>query len=230
MKRNKNRQRLLATTVVAFATVTSASAIMVYSETFPDTGAIASLNSVDWNAKGAGAANFHNTTSTDTNTDPVVGRNNNNSNSYLFQTSAADSGANLWWATDFTSTAYASLTTITFDLGNNSGTEDIKVAIQSGSTWFVSTTNYNFAGSFSSFANRSLDFTTAAWNDLDFDALTVGATGDPTAGAVTQVGFFSSSVSDNVRIDNVVVNAIPEPSGALIAVGLLGLALVRRRR
>lgn len=217
-----------------FATLISAGALSagslhaatIYSEDFFVNGAsgLDPLNSVGWSAKGNGFS--YPDSATALADGPVIGF--GEGNEYLFQTTAAGTGPTLWWTDDVPDTPYLSLTNMAFDIGNNSDNEDIRVAIQSGGSWFVSNTVFNSVdGSFDSFDPQNLNFTTETWANLDFTTLAVGLPGLPQAGSVTDVGFFSADITDNVRIDNVVV--IPEPGVAMLS--LVALAgLVRRRR
>lgn len=217
--------------LLALALPASAESI-IYTEDFndPET-AIKNLDSVNWAARGGSTPADWNAANTNTNNGPVVGVSSDD-NAYLFQHDSADSNANLWWATDFTSTAYGDLTEMTFALRNNSATENIRVAIESGGNWFVSDSLYNGTGSGQIFsAPVSLDFTTADWDSLDFNtmAATVG-TANPSAGSVTKIGFYSASISDNVRIDSISVSAIPEPAHISLLLGSVALLCGSRRR
>ena len=210
-----------------FGTSLAGHAATIYSQSFPAGSSILPMNTtgVEWNAKRDGAT-YDPANATATN-GPVIG--NDGTNRYLFHSNnISDKGRHLWWATDsvFPDTDYDVLTTIDFSLRNSSGSENIKVAIQSGGAWFVSVLNFNSATT--NFVAQQLDFTTATWNALNFDTLEVGVAGDPTAGSVTEVGFVSSDIVNSIRIDNVVV-AIPEPGVWWLALCGAGLALRRRR-
>ncbi len=215
--------------LLALALPASAESI-IFTEDFNDPqAAIQNLDSVNWDARGGGTPADWNTASTSN--VPVVGRSSNN-NGYLFHDDSVDTNANLWWATDFTSTDYGDLTEMTFALRNNSATENIRVAIESGGNWFVSDSLYNGTSGNDIFPTPvSLDFTTADWDSLDFNTMvaTVGAA-DPSASSVTKIGFYSASISDNVRIDSISVSAIPEPAHISLLLGSVALLCGSRRR
>lgn len=181
----------------------------VFTEAFPDGNTILPLTDVQWSARRNGAS--YDPANIIATSGPVIGH-DGVSNRYLFHSSnITDKGPHLWWALNFPATAYRDLATIRFALGNANGAENIKVAIQSGDEWFVSALDFNHPGSAANFAARELDFTSATWNALDFDTLAVGPPGNPSIGAVANIGFFSSDILGHVRIDSVAVDPLPPP-------------------
>lgn len=218
-------------TLSALALPASAQSI-IYTEDFNDPrSSIQSLDSANWDARGGNPISDYSTTNTNTNNGPVVGRSSDD-NAYLFHDDTGDSDANLWWATDFTATNYSNLTEMTFALRNSSATENIRVAIESSGSWYVSDSLFNGTGSGSTFsAPLSLDFATATWDSLDFSTLIAAAgPADPTAGSVTKIGFYTAAISDNVRIDSISVSAIPEPAQVSLLLGGAALLCGLRRR
>ncbi|MDQ8209075.1 hypothetical protein QEH52_16235 [Coraliomargarita sp. SDUM461003] len=206
---------------------------VIYTEDFGDPrSSIQSLNAVDWDAReGGGTPTNYNSSNTNTNNGPVVGVSSDD-NAYLFHNDPGNGYAKLWWATDFTATDYSDLTEITFALRNNSASENIQVAIESDGNWYVSDSLYNGTGSGSTFsAPLNLDFTSAAWDSLDFGtmAASVGAA-DPSTGTVSKIGFYTAAISDNVRIDSISVSAIPEPAQGSLLIGIAALICGLGRR
>jgi len=228
------KKSVLSLTAAIFGTSLAAhAATTIYSQPFPSGSTILPMNTtgVEWNAKLNGSTyDPANTTPT---SGPVIGV--DTTNRYLFNSGGvSDKGRHLWWATEnvFPATNYDLLTTIDFGLAANSGSQVIQVAIRSGGSWFVSQSGYSHTGTSggaASFGAKQLDFTTATWNALNFDTLAVGAAGDPTAGSVTNIGFFSVEILGHLRIDNIEVAAIPEPGVWWLALGGAGLLLRRRR-
>lgn len=227
------KTRVFSLITAIFGTSLAAHAATIYSQPFPTGNTILPMNTtgVEWNAKLNGST-YDPANATPT-TGPVIG--NDGTNRYLFHSNnITDKGRHLWWATDsvFPATDYDVLTTIDFGLAANSADQVIQVAIKSGGNWFVSQTGFSHLGGNGQAATfvagaKQLDFTTATWFTLNFDTLVVGAAGDPGAGSVTELGFFSSEILGNIRIDNIVV--VPEPGVWWLALGGAGLALRRRR-
>ncbi len=110
----------------------------------------------------------------------------------------------------------------------------LSAAVQIGGSWYVSQAlpNPNATGVWNT---SVLDFGTATWSTLDFTAGSTLAIGSATAlpsGNLTAFGFYAASgASGGTRIDGFTITAVPEPStyGIIFGVGLIALAVARRR-
>lgn len=128
--------------------------------------------------------------------------------------------------------------------GNETKTDEDRVAIRIGSQWYVSTAVFTQSvgvgtkGNFNGKAEQKIfTFTTdkSAWNELNFTAdsaggLSIGAalSADLPSGNITAFGLYTDNKTKTFRFDTYEISAVPEPS----AVGLLslgGLLLMRKR-
>ena len=143
--------------------------------------------------------------------------------------------------------AAGSLTFSWQQLASVAGAAETRLLIQIGGQWVASSqtftpavgplTDFNSAANAGAFT-QSFAFTTAAasWRDVTFTAgstLSMSGTNrvtDLSAGNITAVGYYyvASGTVVSMRMDNLVVNQIPEPGMALPL--LAGLALLGKRR
>jgi len=156
---------------------------------------------------------------------------------YFLYTSTSDSGS-AW-----SSLSTSSLTGLSINWkrnGNGFTSGGYYAAIQVGTTWYVSSTNHGTGGT------PSLDVMTATWRPLDLQTgagghLAIGAGSSTYAELFTNndpingFGFFienlTTSTSGNItiRIDDVNVDAVPEPSASIGLLGMVMLLFLRRR-
>jgi hypothetical protein len=130
-------------------------------------------------------------------------------------------------------------TTFGFDLRNHQATANIQVTAQVGGVWYVASQLFNNANGTAWTTGLTLNIPAATWITLNFNpgsTLSIGSLSGPFSGAVTGLGFYDAVTSNadpvnNVRIDTVVLNAIPEPSSAALLglCCLLGMVTSRRR-
>jgi hypothetical protein len=162
----------------------------------------------------------------------------------------------LAWTNEAGPIAASTVGNISFYLGSTSGAQPVRVAVQVGGSWYVSTETFqddNISGGASGFAAgaslQSFNFTTAAsaWQTVSFqqsgsNPLTSNGTGNLTitgtalsalSGNITAFGIYGNNGSSaTTRFDTYTITAIPEPSSfaALAGLGALGLVASRRRR
>jgi hypothetical protein len=140
--------------------------------------------------------------------------------------------------------------TISWLQGNGgTGSGALRIAVQVGGQWYATSSTYSTPGQtvaqFASLTsttavNQSFLFSGLAsnWNTIDFTAGSALALGglasSDLSGEITGIGLFTNSVStaNNIRVANLQVTAVPEPSTvALVGTALMGsLMLMRRRR
>lgn len=126
---------------------------------------------------------------------------------------------------------------VELDLANQSLTEDIRATIKIDSTWYVSTNVFNstVVTTLSTAPNwtNNLNTVGSTWAPLTYtlgSPFVVGAVADlPITGDITGVGVYNGNFSNTVRLDNVEVWVIPEPSTSLLA-GMAAFTLAFRRR
>ena len=219
-------------------------AAVIYTETFDNiTGANQSFNSagVNWSVHRTSSATAYTLSGTDITASPVISNgasvNGVAPTGFLFQSSLISGSVgtpHIWWTNETTFGDISLLDSLTVDLRNGSTNEDLRFALQVGSSWYVSQSVFNNSVADAATLNLSLDVENASYFSLNFTpgvTLSMGTAASlPLSGTVTAVGLFTQSRdSANIRIDNFRVSAIPEPSTALL--GSLGvLALLRRRR
>ncbi|MGZ0654675.1 PEP-CTERM sorting domain-containing protein [Coraliomargarita sp. W4R53] len=130
--------------------------------------------------------------------------------------------------------AFGQIDSVTMEMRNQIGTEDLKVAIRVGSNWYASVENFNNPSA-STAVGGTLDFSTAQWRALTVNpgvGLSIGASDAviTESDLVTAVGVFTDNVDDKIRFYSYQVNAIPEPSSAALLLGVMvGLGVFSRR-
>jgi hypothetical protein len=268
---------LLPLAFFAFASVASAQTVL-YRETFSSTVNNANHSNVSWAVQRSGGtsytnAGFDNVAGISSQTGRVTDLGNVNAGNttnatinsggqtstgfFFINANLVNGSANptLAWTNEAGPIAVSNVGKFSFDIGNVSTTQNVRVAIQVGSAWYVSSTAITSpavsgAGLFASLAQpRELTFSTAAgsWNTITFqqagtNPLTSAGTGSLSLGAlattdlagdINAFGLYVESGADNVRFDTfTITSAIPEPSAYAVLAGLgaLGLAVLRRRR
>ncbi len=138
------------------------------------------------------------------------------------------------------------ISSISFYLGSANLADTVRVAVQIGSSWFVTSTTFAdtvvFNAGTSNFEKQTFTWTTdaAAWNSLDFTAgssLSMGGllSENLPAGDVTAFGLYYDFANANlVSFDTyeIQTSAVPEPATCSALAGALALlaAVCRRRR
>ncbi len=131
------------------------------------------------------------------------------------------------------------LNEVTFALRNTATDMDFRIALEIGAgNWFIADDTFNNTTSNAWTTGLQLDVGAATWRDLTVNVGTeisiAGSTTSLAAGDLTGIGFYTAKGGNgnNIRIDTLNVDAVPEPATyALIGGALaLGLVLVRRRR
>lgn len=124
--------------------------------------------------------------------------------------------------------------------GNSFTSGGYYFAIQVGTAWYVSATSHGTT------AAPSLDLMAATWRPLDLQTgtgghLQVGAGSSTFAGLfpgneqINGIGFFienlatSSSANNTIRLDDINVDAVPEPSSSLGLLGVMIFLFLRKR-
>lgn len=217
-------------------------AAVIYTETFDNTTAgnqSFQTAGVNWSVHRTSSATAYDLSNNSITTSPVISNGASVSgavNGFLFQSNQAGNinAPHIWWTNETTFGDISLLDSLTVDLRNGSTNEDLRFALQVGSSWYVSQSVFNNSVVDVATLNLSLDVENASYFSLNFTpgvTLSMGTAASlPLSGTVTAVGLFTGSRDNtNIRIDNFRVSAIPEPSTALL--GSLGvLALLRRRR
>ncbi|MGZ0654787.1 PEP-CTERM sorting domain-containing protein [Coraliomargarita sp. W4R53] len=124
---------------------------------------------------------------------------------------------------------------VTLGLQNSTTTEDVKVAIRVGTSWYASDENLNNAVANVITTGIVLDLPTANWRALTVapgGELSIAGTVSAITGTdyITAVGIFTSDV-ERVRLTSYEVATIPEPSSVALFFGaFVGVGVVLRRR
>lgn len=240
---------------VAFPSLASAQATVVYLETFgTPAGANGTFGSVGWSWYSSAAATNRTNSTTGTAVNPTAPTNTATANigqaaavadgnGYGFFNSSATS--HFGFTTEYngaTPLTTASISEVSFVQGNAVAYQ-FRVAIQTGGNWYVTTTA--LAGTVADQATftsapTKLTFSglnTASWSALSFtagSALSIGSAATlPGNSTITGFGLYATTgTAGTGRFDDFTVTAIPEPStfAALAGLGVLGLAASRRRR
>ncbi len=215
---------------------------IVYTETFDNsTGSDRPFSDagVNWSVHYGSSATSYALTSNDANVDPVISSAPSSSGStpgYLFQLHTLNpSAAHIWWTDEADFGDISLLKSISFDLRNESSSENLRVALQVGSDWFVSESVFNNSSPDVWTQDLSLDVGSATYTALTFtpgaDLSRGSVTSLPSSGTVNAVGLFDENKSENrIRIDNFRVTVIPEPSTLLLVSITLGVCSLLRRR
>lgn len=134
-------------------------------------------------------------------------------------------------------------------MGNTFGTSQsisVQLLIKQGSNWYATSTVYSNATSYADAAAfvaspdlKTFNFTldAAAWRDFTLTptvGMSLGSvlTANLTSNTIDGIGFYvihTGATTSTLRIDNLMVEGVPEPSSALVA-SLGALGLLRRRR
>jgi hypothetical protein len=217
-------------------------AAVIYTEDFlNDTGVDASFSTYGWLAYHGTSATAYNPNSTSS-ANPIVslGQGAGTANGFARMASGIGVGEpNLLFTNDIqlTPTSIASIESVSFSMRNQSTAPYVRLAIQVESLWYVTTSEYNSVAA--TWTSLNVDFSTASWNTLSFtpgSTLSMGTSALlPTSGTITGVGIFIENrpASAYISLDNVVVNAVPEPgsiASLAIAGVLLGGLVARRSR
>jgi hypothetical protein len=228
--------------------IRSASATLLYSETFPNTVNNTPVNTVGWfSYRGATAVDRSAGTSSTQGIVLSSGAGVNGDLGLAFAASAGASAITLFGTEEPGIVSQAVLDTITFYLRSftvGGGRAAIRidtlgtVGNTSDDTWYATDTLFAEAGA--TLVQQTFTFNTAAatWRDVTFaPATTLAIAGavrssDLPSGNVTAFGMlFDASSTNGVRLDNYEINVVPEPSGIfLVGSGLLGLIVHSRRR
>ncbi len=236
------KTKLIIPALMATAAMSSHAAVL-YSEAFPNSGnANVATSSVSWTGYlGSSAA-----ATSDPQASPrwaIAGANGpDQTRGYLFKDTAS-SGIGAAVENNAFSILPANITNFTYLAGNSTATASTSFIVQQSGNWFVSTTNFttaaqslaNYNSSTASTAElKTLNFNTlsTSWNALTINPgveLSVGAATalSPTA-PITSIGIFANG-GGTMRMDDITINGVPEPTTALLS-ALGGLALLRRRR
>ena len=182
----------------------------------------------------AGMVKGGNTTSSVTVTDYLFAQNVANAPSgmeYFLRTTGV---------TAFAPNDYTSLTATWNRNGNTVAGHYLTVQV--GGNWYVSQTAYTTTGPGQGITPTPLNLLTTAWRNLvDGASLEIGSTTSTYAdlfgsGAqITGVGFFIENLAagtsaQTIRIDDIVIDGIPEPSGTMLSILGLATLLSRRKR
>lgn len=135
--------------------------------------------------------------------------------------------------------------TISWQMGNSAATISVRLLVKQGSSWYASSTTYTTAGGFTqaTFASapevKTLAFSLTAANWLNFtldpgNAMALGGTiaSNLASNQIDGIGFYvvhAGGPTTTMRLDNLSVDGVPEPSAPLLT-GLSGLALLALRR
>ncbi|MFA7370059.1 MAG: hypothetical protein WC334_10475 [Kiritimatiellales bacterium] len=133
----------------------------------------------------------------------------------------------LVWTEDIAATNIVSIGNVTnfqFTLGTQNTNEAVKIAIKVNNAWYVSRTVFNGNGDNALTQTNKLAVQSAVWNTLNFISGSVLSEGTATnmgSGRVQAIGLFdaSTTITNRLRIDNVIVEASPEAR--------LGLYIIR---
>jgi hypothetical protein len=225
----------------------SAKAAIIYREIFPNNGGSNQDLSFDgWqihfdsDAEQISTGGNSPTVSQPNNTDPGVNSFPSNAPPVAgYASIAATVNTNyLFWTSEYTVDRTAdSVTSISWWQANTSSEASSQAAVRIGTQWYASTDTFSnpAAANFNSAYQRTLDFTTATWQLLDFvpgTSLALGAATTLPAGNLIAFGWYvDSSEGARLRMDTFEINAVPvpEPSTGLLLTAAGFLLLSRRR-
>lgn len=218
---------------------------------------LASGSITGWYAYRGATATDHTFTDADTSTVNRIGLSNgagantSTDRGFLFSVSVAATPTDRWLA--YTTFEAFTPTTVTWAAGNSTANALVRLAVQSGGSWYATEATFTTAAlTLANFQNaaeaKSFDFgnnlAAANWRTITFtpgSELTLGSAGSVSSsfGAdITALGFFVEHVAaSTVRIDNLFIDgspasAVPEPSTYALIFGAaaIGLAGWRRKR
>jgi PEP-CTERM motif. len=245
-----SRTIFLASLILSVLGVLPLSAAVVYSEDFLHTDSnniLTSNGAIGWNgyvtSTGAAPAN------PDSGDRVAVSVNNgpDGTKGYLYSSNSSTANLNLVTFDEFASSVEAGQ--ITWKMGNNTVNNiQVRLLIKQGTSWYATTTTYQANMAYSNVAafqaltgpNQTFNFTTAAsaWQSITLTpgaAMPLGSTltSDLASNQIDGIGFYIShttATGSTMRIDDLVVNSVPEPASMLLgALGALGMLAVRRR-
>lgn len=242
---------LALSTGIAGLALTS-SATVLYNEQFANTtGSDKVLATVGWDFVSATNSSSNIMTTTTTHGVVHAGLSSDGaSNGYIYAQPGAGGGARVFTDTNFDDPGFTfdDIGTISFDGTASITTIQVQILLQANSTWYVSNQIFtlNNLNSFTTAQTNgvltyTLDFATSTWSTVSFEVgapLSVTASSEVLSnddGAITGIGLLvrntHSSSGSTVRLDNLVVTAVPEPAtaAAFAGLGVLGLAALRRR-
>ncbi len=236
------RITLTATIILTLSLIISAKAAVIYTDTFNTDGSTYgvgysgwdwaySTSGTDGNENAQGASGNFGVNRAPTNFNGYIGY-------YFLNTDTARPNPVFVYADNthtvyFTPYNYSDITSIQFDLKNDANV-NLRLALKIDGSWFISTTQYTNATSGVSQSFGIDPFTDTNWSTLNFSlgsSLTIGSsTSLPSSGSIQGIGFYdpAPAVTRMSRIEQVTINAIPEPASALL--GSLGLLLLFGRR
>jgi hypothetical protein len=201
----------------------------------------APLNGIGWNGYYGSDATAVGHTGEGNRSGSASGVGPDSTKGYLYSATETQGMTFALYSNDFASAFNAD--SFSWKMGNNS-TVTVQVLIKQGGSWYVSTDLKSTAniGSAATFAaspeQESLTFSLGAanWRNFTFDpglAMGVGTalTEDLPSNAIDAVGFYVTHggvSTTTMRLDDLAINGVPEPTSALLAG--LGVAVVSLRR
>lgn len=238
----KIRQHWAAVGILALSMgLQSLEAAVIYTENFLNTtGSDAPLNTVGWLGN-HGATGISYNSSVANGANPVINSQIGAGSTTGFVRMSSGIGVDepvLLWTSEIQAnpTSVSDLSSASFFMRNQVGTADVRLALQVGSIWYVTTSVFNTPTT--TWLEQTVDFSTATWNALSFTSgstLSMGTSAVlPSIGTVNGIGFFMvSKPSAYISFDDITVTAVPEPSTVLclvIAALVAGSHLARRKR
>ena len=243
-----SRSLFSASLILSVLATLPLSAAVVYSEDFLHSvnGNILTTNTaIGWdsyltsNGTAPGSADTGDRVGVSTNNGP------DGTKGYLFSSNAATANRTLVTFDEFGSSVEAGQ--ITWKMGNSSmGNIQVRLLIKQGTSWYATTTTFQSNTNYTvetfqalTGPNQTFNFTTAAsaWQAITLvpdAAMPLGSTltTDLTSNQIDGIGFYIShtTATATTRIDDLVVNSVPEPTSLLLgALGALGMIGIRRR-
>ena len=234
--------------------LSSASAVIVYSETFDNTGTgnISLDNATGWKAAwGASGTAFDNTSNSTAASNPVISdaaSSEGTTDGYLFSQffDSVTNNPNIFYVDGLNLGSPVGgevLDTVSFALRNEDIATDFHIVLEFGAgNWFLGDSTFNNTTTNVWTTDLTLDLSTETWKALTVDVgteISVGAIASLPSlntSSLTGIGFYADIPDQQrIRIDTLEVNAVaavPEPStyAALAGALALGFVMLRRRR
>ena len=213
--------------------MSASQAMLVYSNSFenPLVGADTNLAYLGWHSNTGATATVMDTNKLGGN-GPIL-----SSGDLVFTRPGTTGNPWLAWSENAAVSAIGGIqyiTNISMSVNNGSATEDLKFAIKVGGSWYVSQTVFNSPSE--AFVKISVAMPSLSWNSLNFVSGTTlaegGAASLPLTGAVQAIGVFDASTTNTkgARFDNILIQAIPEPTTiSMFVFSAIGLLILRRR-